>query len=149
MSIRRRIRDETEGDVYYDIDEMSDEISGAGVFDTARALASSIATKLTGKAAKKLATKALEKGAEKVGEKTGEKLGELLGEKIYDRFTESSKSSEREQGERENKGDLIFKELQRERKHSSQLPIAFQSKKLASAETKSISQQFDDLLNLF
>ena len=104
MSTQRRIRDETEGDVYYDVDE----ISGAGVFDTARALASSIATKVTGKAAKKLATKALEKGAEKVGEKTGEKLGELLGEKIYDRFTESSQSSKREQGERERTREICF-----------------------------------------
>ena len=136
MSIRRRIRDETEGDVYYDIDEMSDEISGAGVFDTARALASSIATKLTGKAAKKLATKALEKGAEKVGEKTGEKLGEIIGEKLNRAYSKSPT--------KENRGDLVFKELQSEKKHSLSVP-----KKPASTETKSISQQFDDLLKLF
>ena len=132
MSIRRRIRDETEGDVYYDD---VDEISGAGVFDTARALASSIATKLTGKAAKKLATKALEKGAEKVGEKTGEKLGEIIGEKLNRAYSKSPTN--------ENRGDLVFKELQGEKKHSSSVP-----KKSASTETKSISQQFDDLLKL-
>ena len=139
MSIRRRIRDETEGDVYYDVDE----ISGAGVFDTTRALASSIATKLTGKVAKKLATKALEKGAEKVGEKTGEKLGELIGEKLNRAYSKSSTE--------ENRGDLIFKELHGEKKQSlsKKQPIAFQPKKPASVETKSISQQFDDLLNLF
>ena len=135
MTRQRRIRDETEGNVYYDIDE----ISGGGIFDTARALASSIATKLTGKAAKRIATKALEKGAEKVGEKTGEKLGELLGEKIY------SKSST-EQGKIRDRGDLVFKELQGEKKHSSSNQP--QPKK-PPRETRSISQQFEDLLNLF
>ena len=73
MSEQRRIRDENDcGSVYYDIEndtvqndsDHSDSVTAAGLFDTARALASSVASKLTGKAASKLATKALEKGAE-------------------------------------------------------------------------------------
>ena len=143
MSRQRRIRDETDGaSVYFNIDTVtnaSDSVTGAGVFDTARALASSIATKLTGKAAKKIATKALEKGAEKVGEKTGEKLGVLLGEKIYDSFNLKSSTEQR------NRGDLIFKELQHEK------PKTQDRAKKPPGEThaKTISQQFEDLLNLF
>ena len=136
MSRQRRIRDETDGaSVYFNIDKSgaSDALStsGAGVFDTMRSIAANVATKLTGKAAKRIAEKAVEKGAEKVGEKTGQ----LLGEKIYDRF-----NSKREQGGRENRGDLIIKKL---KKPESQRPSVHRPIE------KSISQQFDDLLNLF
>ena len=170
MSRQRRIRDETDGaSVYYNIEsDASDKPSGkptvgagapvaGSIFDTARALAANVATKLTGKAAAKLATKALEKGAEKVGEKTGEKLGVLLGEKLNRAYnSRSSRSStEHPEGVRsedlrsseiENRGDLIFKELQHEK------PKQAKSKGLIKkppGETRSISQQFDDLLNLF
>ena len=143
MSRQRRIRDETEYSVYYNIDKpMVDKPtvgaghppptpSSAGIFDTARALATNVATKLTGKAAKRIATKAFEKGAEKVGEKTREKLGVLLGEKIF-----NSKSSTEE-----NRGDQINKELQRDQINQRMM-------KKPPGE-KSISQQFEDLLNLF
>ena len=146
MSRQRRIRDETDGaSVYYNIDKSNKPTvgaghppptpSGAGIFDTARALAANVATKLTGKAAKRIATKAFEKGAEKVGEKTGEKLGVLLGEKIF-----NSKSLT-EQGDRKNRGDQINKELQRDQINQRMM-------KKPPGE-KSISQQFEDLLNLF
>ena len=127
MSRQRRIRDETGGSVYYDIDE----ISGAGVFDTMKNVASSIATKLTGKAIKRMATKAAEKLVEKGAERVGEKTGQLIGEKIYDRFSQSKRVVN------ENRGDQIIKELQRGKK-----PVT------TSPGEKSISQQFDDLLNL-
>ena len=143
MSTQRRIRDENDcGSVYYNIEDgaVQDRWSGAGLFDTARALAANVATKLTGKAAKRIATKALEKGAEKVGEKTGEKLGELLGEKLNRAYS---------QGKIGDRGDLIFKELQHEKDHAPRAKIKDPQPKKASGETQSISQQFDDLLNLF
>ena len=123
MSRQRRIRDETGGSVYYDIDE----ISGAGVFDTIK----NVATKLTGKAAKRMATKAAEKLVEKGAERVGEKTGQLIGEKIYDRFSQVN----------ENRGDQIIKELQRGKK-----PVTTSNR--TESSKKSISQQFDDLLNL-
>ena len=146
---QRRIRDENDcGSIYYNIEnDASDSVTGAGLFDTARAIASSVASKLTGKAAAKLATKALEKGAEKVGEKTGEKLGELLGEKLNSAYTKRT-----EEGKIKNRGDLIFKELQHEkpqpRPQPKKPPGETRSSK-SSKVTRTISQQFDDLLNLF
>ena len=142
MSRQRRIRDETGGSVYYDIDESDAQQScvGAGVFDVMK----NVAAKLTGKAAKRIAEKAAEKLVEKGAEKVGEKTGQLLGEKIYDRFNSKS-----EQGNRENRGDLIIKELQK-LKHNKPKPnhkgeLTHPLKGLAS---RSISEQFDDLLNL-
>ena len=107
MSRQRRIRDETGGSVYYDIDEKQPTV-GAGVFEYPRYLknvASSVAAKLTGKAAKRIAEKAAEKLVEKGAEKVGEKTGQLLGEKIYDRFSQSKSAK--------NRGDLIIKEFQK------------------------------------
>ena len=124
MSRPRRIRDETGGSVYYDIDESDTPTVGAGVFDTMKNVATSVAAKLTGKAAKRIAEKAAEKLVEKGVEKVGEKTGQLLGEKIYDRFNSKS----------ENMGDQIIKELQKNKK--------------PPPGTRTISQQFDDLLNL-
>ena len=147
MSGQRRIRDEIDGaSVYYNVDSYaSDSITGASIFDTARTLATNIATKLTGKAAKKIATKAVEKAVEKGAEKVGEKTGQLLGEKIYDRF--NSKSSTEDLRSEKKRGDLIVKELQHEKpKH---LNVKHVSHRQAPGETRSISQQFDDLLNLF
>ena len=148
MSRRRRIRTETGGSVYYNIDESHPaEVRGAGFqpFDVMKKVASSITSKLTGKAAKKLAEKAVEKALEKGAEKVGEKTGQLIGEKIYDRFTP--------------KGDIV-KELQKELQASkaknnsqSERPILKDSNSLkdsrsSSTKTKSISQQFQELLNL-
>ena len=147
MSRQRRIRDETGGSVYYDTDTLqSVDISGAGVFDTMKNVASSIATKLTGKAAKRMATKAAEKLVEKGAEKVGEKTGQLLGEKIYDRFSQSSPV---ERVVNENKGDQIIKELQKGKKPKYSIPASPGEKSnRKESSKKSISQQFDDLLNL-
>ena len=133
MSRQRRIRDETGGSVYYDIEEptvLGSEISGAGVFDVMK----NVAAKLTGKAAKRIAEKGAEKLVEKGAEKVGEKTGQLLGEKIYNTFSQS-KTTPRVVNE--NRGDLIIKELQKINQRGKKPP-----------EEKSISQQFDDLLNL-
>ena len=119
MSRQRRIRDETGGSVYYDIDESDAQQScvGAGVFDVMK----NVAAKLTGKAAKRIAEKAAEKLVEKGAEKVGEKTGQLLGEKIYDRFnSKSSKSAE-------NRGDLIIKELQKLKKPEKSSELKAQS----------------------
>ena len=126
MSRQRRIRDETGGSVYYDIDESDAQQScvGAGVFDVMK----NVAAKLTGKAAKRIAEKAAEKLVEKGAEKVGEKTGQLLGEKIYDRFSNKSVVNE-------NKGDQIIKELQK-------------NKKPPPGTRTLLSQQFDELLNL-
>ena len=134
MSRQRRIRDETGGSVYYDIDEKQApacdvvQSTGAGVFDIMK----NVASKLTGKAAKKMATKAAEKMVEKGASKVGEKTGQLLGEKIYNRFSQRVSN--------ENKGDQIIKELQRGKKPHREVT--------SQRIEKSISQQFDDLLNL-
>ena len=168
MQRERRIRDEDGDNIYYFIDE-SDELqvpsgTGAGVFSEAlgglKNVASSVATKLTGKTAKKIAEKALEKGlekgAEKVGEKVGEKTGQLLGEKIYDRFRGDSPRK----GELAPQvGDQIIKELQRDKRNQKGKkppPEKARTRTLSqqfdellnSEETRSISQQFDELLSL-
>ena len=131
MSRQRRIRDDTGASVYYDTDTLqSVDISGAGVFNTVKNVATKVASKLTGKAAKRMATKAAEKLLEKGAEKVGEKTGQLIGEKIYDRFTTTTTS----QPTNENKGYEIIKELQ--------------SLKKPNQSKKSISQQFDELLKL-
>ena len=136
MTRQRRIRDETGGSVYYNIDEPT---VGAGVFDVMKNVATSVATKLTGKAAKKIATKAAEKLVEKGAEKVGEKTGQLLGEKIYDTFSHS-KTTPRVVNE--NRGDLIIKELQKLKK-----PPREKSNKTGELSLPTISQQFDALLN--
>ena len=145
MSKERRIRDEDGCSIYYNIDEPSDCVTGAGVFNIMKNVTTKVASKLTGKAAKKIAEKAIEKGAEKVGEKTGEKLGVLLGEKIYDRF----------RGERKElaQGDQIIKELQKGKKPPPGEKSLTQQydellKNNQELSTKSISQQFDELLKL-
>ena len=157
MLRQRRILDETGGSVYYNIDAASNAVqstwsgaghspptpSGAGVFDTARALAANVVTKLTGKAAKRIAEKAVEKAVEKGAEKVGEKTGQLLGEKIYDRFNSKS-SNNSKSSVVENRGDLIYKELQKIKK-----PPGDRKSQDKVMEDKSISQQFEDLLNLF
>ena len=138
MSRQRRIRDETSGSIYYNIDE----ISGAGVFDIMK----NVASKLTGKAAKKIATKAAEKLVEKGAEKVGEKTGQLLGEKIYDRFRGASPRKGELEGVHPlapRKGDQIIKELQKinqrgKTKNKGELE--------GLAPSKSISQQFEELL---
>ena len=155
MSRQRRIRDETGGSVYYLIDDSSDSVTGAGhLFDTARALAVNVASKLTGKAAKKIAKKAVEKAVEKGAEKTGEKLGVLLGEKISDKFSQSKSAK--------NRGDLIVKELEKhdkkliskQQQEQERVPSAkLKPKSLllpgdAKQKTRSISEQFNDLLNM-
>lgn len=140
MSRQRRIRDETGNSVYYDVDE-SDVVIGAGVFDTLKNVASSIATKLTGETAKKITTKAAEKLVEKGAEKVGEKTGQLIGEKIYGKFSQPSPPSRAE-----NKGDQIIKELQKGKKPTS--PGEKSNRTPSKSSKKSISQQFDDLLNL-
>ena len=165
MSRERRIRDEDGSSIYYNIDESdeSDAVpslspnSGAGAGHLFNSVLKNVASKLTGKAAKKIAEKAIEKGAEKVGEKTGEKLGVLLGEKIYDRF----------RGDNPQKGDQIFKELQREQRNQKRKKpppgdpqgtshVVSQLKSAESSHnqernvlsTKSIAQQFEELLAL-
>ena len=125
MSRERRIRDEDGDNVYYVIDEPT---VGAGVFDTIKNVTTKVASKLTGKAAKKIAEKAIEKGAEKVGEKTGQ----LIGEKIYDRF----------RGASPRKGDQIIKELQKINQRGKN------KGELEGLASRSISQQFDELLKL-
>ena len=127
MSRQRRIRDETGGSVYYDIDESDAQQScvGAGVFDVMK----NVAAKLTGKAAKRIAEKAAEKLVEKGAEKVGEKTGQLIGEKIYDRFNNKS----------ENKGDQIIKELQKNKNR--------RARGASPSKSNNISQQFDELLN--
>lgn len=142
MSRQRRIRDETGNSLYYDIDE-SDVVTGAGVFDTMKSVASSIASKLTGKAAKKIATKAVEKGAEKVGEKTGQ----LIGEKIYNRFSQQPLTKS-PPSQAENKGDQIIKELQSFQRLKKPVTTSPGKSNTLQPSKKSISQQFDDLLNL-
>ena len=142
MSRRRRIRTETGGSVYYNIDESCPaEIRGAGFqpFDVMKKVVSSVTSKLTGKAAKTLAEKAVEKALEKGAEKVGEKTGQLIGEKIYDRFTP--------------RGDIV-KEIQKDLQ-ASKAKNNIQSERLSlkdrdssSPKKKSISQQFQDLLNL-
>ena len=152
--ISRRIRDDS---VYYGTDEI-DEISGAGVFDTMKNVATKVVTKLTGKAAKKIATKAVEKALEKGAEKVGEKTGVLIGEKIYDTFSHS-KTPKGEQIHPT--GDQIIKVL-------SKIEIPGESRKAKThvkpdqsdlsqqftvpgnnTGEKSISQQFDELLLRF
>ena len=151
MSRQRRNRDVTGDNVYYDIDE----ISGAGVFDIMKNVATKVASKLTGKAAKKIATKAAEKLVEKGAEKVGEKTGQLIGEKIYDRFSQSK-------GEREGvyplaprKGDQIIKELQKinqrgKTKNKGELDASRVLERVNPFTVyplkKSISQQFEELL---
>ena len=145
----RRLRDDTGNSVYCDIDEIN-EISGAGVFDTMKNVATKVVTKLTGKAAKKIATKAVEKAAEKVGEKTGQKIGDLIGEKIYDTFSHSETP----------KGDQIAKELTtfkipgetgKVKTHvkAGHRQVGVPGRSDLPGETKSISQQFDELLLRF
>ena len=137
--ISRRIRDDS---VYYGIDEIN-EISGAGVFDTMKNVATKVVTKLTGKAARKIATKAVEKAAEKVGEKTGQ----LVGEKIYDTFSHSKTPNPT--------GDQIIKELSKieipGESRKAKTHVKPQAKPVPGNNTgeKSISQQFDELLLRF
>ena len=144
MLRQRRFLDETGGSVYYNIDAPSNAVqpvqptAGAGVFDTMKNVAANVATKLTGKAAKRIAEKAVEKAVEKGAEKVGEKTGQLLGEKIYDRFSQSKSSNNSKSSVVENRGDLIKKELQKIKKPPGDREL----------QDKSISQQFEDLLNL-
>lgn len=145
MTRHRRIRDEVGNSLYYDIDEIADAVldsTGAGIFDVFKNVGTKVATKLTGKVAKNIATKAAEKLVEKGAEKIGEKTGQLVGEKIYDRFTTRNEGptppAPPQPVINENKGDQIIKELQRGKKPPSPL----------KKPKKSISQQFDELLNL-
>ena len=167
MPRERRIRDETGGSIYYDIDKSqyrvesgasveSDYVTGAGIFDIMKNVTTKVASKLTGKAAKKIAEKAVEKAIEKGAEKVGEKTGQLLGEKIYDKFsttTSTSNTSNPQKGEvAPQPGDQVIKELQRLRgnqKGKKPPPsLSQQNKQRHNVSTKSISQQFDELLAL-
>ena len=151
MTRERRIRDEVGGNYYYNIDEPSDWVTGAGVFNIIKDVTTKVASKLTGKAAKKIAEKAIEKGAEKVGEKTGEKLGVLIGEKIYDTFSHSKTPNPRG-----SVGDLIIKELSEikmppgePRRAVPTVSQQFKDVNNTLPGEKSISQQFDELLLRF
>ena len=149
MTRQRRNRDDTGGSIYYDIDELT---VGAGVFDIMKNVTTNVASKLTGKAAKKIAEKAAEKLVEKGAEKVGEKTGQLLGEKIYDRFREASPRKGELEGpapRKENKGDQIIKELQKINNRGASPSKPNHKAELEGLSPRSISQQFNDLLNLF
>lgn len=125
----------------YNLDNDQALQEGEGIFDTLKNVGTKIAAKLTGKAAKeiakKAATKAFEKGAEQIGEKTGQ----LIGEKIYDKFAKTDKSQVT-QSHKEDKGEQLIKELQKDKKSKSNW---------TSPPTKKEDQfnEFDDFEELF
>lgn len=169
--MRRRIRDDVGASIYYDISsgepftgerEGVYPLVGEGLFDVFKKVATKTTSKMTGKVAKDIATKAATKAFEKGAEKVGEKTGQLIGEKIYDRFRVREEPSspqapllvepthqvaEARSVSRENKGDLIIKELQKANR--SKKPPDSQGKPLTGKTPRNtISDQFDALLKL-
>ena len=89
---------------------------------------------------KKAATKAFEKGAEQIGEKTGQ----LIGEKIYNKFTKTDKPQVNLQSHKEDKGEQLMKELQKDKKSKSKWST------LSPPTNKSKKEDlFDDFDKLF
>ena len=117
--VRKQMKKDANGKyTLYNLDNDQALQEGEGIFDTLKNVGTKIAAKITGKAAKeiakKAATKAFEKGAEQIGEKTGQ----LIGEKIYNKFTKTDKSQVT-QSHKEDKGEQLIKELQKDKKSKS------------------------------
>ncbi|PFX30088.1 Complement C1q and tumor necrosis factor-related protein 9B [Stylophora pistillata] len=125
--VRKQMKRDANGKyVLHNIDDDQSLQEGKGIFNTLKNVGTKIATKLTGKAAKemaqKAATKAFKKGAEQIGEKTGQ----LIGQKIYDKFSKTDKPQvtqsplvthhEVPSARKEDKGEQLAKELQKEKK---------------------------------
>ena len=144
--VRKQMKKDANGKyTLYNLDNDQALQEGEGIFDTLKNVGTKIAEKLTGKAAKeiakKAATKAFEKGAEQIGEKTGQ----LIGEKIYNKFTKTDKPQVNLQSHKEDKGEQLMKELQKDKKSKSKWSTP-------SPPTNKIKKEedlFDDFDELF
>ena len=143
--VRKQIKQDANGKyTVYNLDNDQALQEGEGIFDTLKNVGMKVAEKLTGKAAKeiakKAATKAFEKGAEQIGEKTGQ----LIGEKIYNKFTKTDKPQVNLQSHKEDKGEQLMKELQKDKKSKSKWST------LSPPTNKSKKEDlFDDFDELF
>ena len=138
--VRKQMKKDANGKyTLYNLDNDQALQEGEGIFNTLKNVGTKIAAKLTGKAAKerakKAATKAIEKGSEQIGEKTGQ----LIGEKIYNKFTKTDKSQVT-QSHKEDKGEQLIKELQKDKKSKWTPPPTNKIKK---------EDHFDDFDKLF
>lgn len=140
--VRKQMKKDANGKyTLYNLDNDQALQEGEGIFDTLKNVGTKIAAKLTGKVAKEIAKKAATKAIEKGSEQIGEKTGQLIGEKIYNKFTKTDKSQVT-QSHKEDKGEQLIKELQKDKKSKS---------KWTPPPTNKIKKEdhFDDFDKLF